>query len=128
MQPSTLLCGKRPSGKLQNGERAASLRRTTWRSSHKSTLILQFALTVFVCITVLIPPTRSNAQQIAGSLSGKVTDAVGASVASAKLTATNTQTGVAATTTSDSDGAYTFPSLARACTSYPLNKPAFPSQ
>jgi len=49
--------------------------------------------------------------QSTASLSGTITDATGAAVPNAKVTATNQATNVASTTQSDSDGAYLFSSL-----------------
>src|SRR5437868_8895155 len=49
---------------------------------------------------------------ITGSISGVVTDPSGAVVSGATVTATNTQTGIANTATTDSKGFYSFPSLA----------------
>ncbi len=53
----------------------------------------------------------SLAQSVRGSMAGNITDPSGALVAGAKVTARNSETGVAETTTSTSDGAYRFPEL-----------------
>jgi hypothetical protein len=52
-----------------------------------------------------------SAQTITSSITGTVTDATGAVVPNAKVTATNTGTNVAFNTVSTSDGIYTFPFL-----------------
>ena len=60
----------------------------------------------------LLFATSAHAQVLYGSLTGTVTDASGAVVASAEITALETSTGVQATTTSDSAGIYHFATLA----------------
>ncbi|HTX14525.1 MAG TPA: carboxypeptidase-like regulatory domain-containing protein, partial [Candidatus Baltobacteraceae bacterium] len=49
--------------------------------------------------------------QATSQISGTVTDASGAVVAGAQITATQTDTGIARTATSDASGVYTLPSL-----------------
>ena len=51
-------------------------------------------------------------QENRGTISGSVTDATGAAVARAKVTATESRTGVRTTVQSESSGAYTIPFLA----------------
>ena len=64
-------------------------------------------LSVLVLSALAVPATA----QSTGSLGGVVTDATGATVPNAKVTATNKATGVSSTTETDSAGAYLFPSL-----------------
>ena len=59
------------------------------------TFILSFAV---CCI--------AKAQTITGSVNGTVTDPSGAVIPNAKVTATNTDTGVATATTTNNDGIY----------------------
>ncbi len=54
----------------------------------------------------------SIAQSVRGALAGNVTDATGAVLAGATITAKNTATGISRTTVSTSDGAYRFPEIA----------------
>ena len=53
----------------------------------------------------------ASAQMSTASLSGTVHDATGASVGGAKITTTEIETGTNRTTTSETDGSYTFPLL-----------------
>jgi hypothetical protein len=64
-------------------------------------------LSVLVLSALVIPATA----QSTGSVGGVVTDATGATVPNAKVTATNKATGVSSTTETDNAGAYLFPSL-----------------
>lgn len=64
-------------------------------------------LSVLVLSALAIPATA----QSTSSLSGVVTDATGASVPNAKVTATNKATGVSSTTETDNAGAYLFAAL-----------------
>ncbi len=54
----------------------------------------------------------SSAQTITGTITGTITDPTGAVITGAKITATNTQTGVRTTTVSNESGAYVLPFLA----------------
>ncbi len=65
------------------------------------------AVAVFMTMLTL----SAAAQRITGTLRGEVTDQNGAAVTGAKVTATNAQTGVAQTTTSNGTGVYEFPTL-----------------
>ncbi len=60
---------------------------------------------------VLVLTAAGLAQENRGTISGSVTDASGAAVVKAKIIATEVNTGVKATATSESSGAYTFPLL-----------------
>lgn len=52
-----------------------------------------------------------SAQEFRGSFSGTVTDAQGAAIAKAKITATETRTGAKSTAYSETSGSYTIPFL-----------------
>src|SRR5437867_1378666 len=52
-----------------------------------------------------------SAQEFRGTFSGSVTDAQGAGIAKAKITATETRTGSKSTVYSEASGAYTIPFL-----------------
>jgi hypothetical protein len=62
-------------------------------------------LTVIACILALNAGI-SHAQNIAGSINGVVSDATGAVIPNATVTAHNLETGVATSTTTDKDGIY----------------------
>jgi Carboxypeptidase regulatory-like domain/TonB-dependent Receptor Plug Domain len=66
-------------------------------------------VTLVVAWAVL--PTLAVAQTNVGQISGRVTDQSGAALAGAAVTATNEQTALAQTTTTDAVGGYVFPSL-----------------
>ncbi|HKI00261.1 MAG TPA: TonB-dependent receptor [Candidatus Sulfotelmatobacter sp.] len=69
----------------------------------------RFRIAVFLMLLVLAPGLIWAG--INGSISGLVTDASGAVVSGASVTATNTQTGVQSKATTDAKGFYNFPSL-----------------
>ncbi len=66
-------------------------------------------LTVFLLLFAW--PAVLSAQVINATLSGTVTDATGALIPGVEITATNTDTGIAATAVSNETGTYRFPSL-----------------
>jgi len=74
---------------------------------------------VSVCI-----PGRLAAQGF-GSINGTVTDATGAVVAGAEVTATQVATGVASTTTTGSQGSFVFPILAPSTYNITATRPGF---
>lgn len=65
-----------------------------------------FAIFAFVCLAVVIASAS-----ITGSISGVVTDPSGAVISSATVVATNTQTGIKITVTTDNKGFYSFTAL-----------------
>ena len=65
--------------------------------------VLVFALVLFTCGRLLAG--------VSASISGTVTDPSGAVVAGASVTATNVETGVATTLTTNTQGYYSFQSL-----------------
>lgn len=68
-------------------------------------------LYIFLSLLMLCVLSRPLMAQSTGSLNGTVTDPTGAAVPNAKVSATNTATGVTSSTQTDSAGAYLFPSL-----------------
>jgi Carboxypeptidase regulatory-like domain/TonB dependent receptor len=66
-----------------------------------------------ICILAIAiyPSLNASAQEIAGSIRGTVLDASGATVSSVKVTAVQTETGLARTATTDSQGVYDFVEL-----------------
>lgn len=67
-----------------------------------------FLTTLLLCSLLSV---QAFGQSSAASLSGTVTDATAATVPAATITATNIETGVVNTTTSNNAGVYAFPSL-----------------
>jgi Carboxypeptidase regulatory-like domain len=70
-----------------------------------------FRRAITFCSLFLLLATALFAQSGKGSLSGTVTDASGANVAGAKISAKNAQTGVTLETVTTSAGLYVFPTL-----------------
>jgi hypothetical protein len=68
-----------------------------------------FAASFFLCIALIA--VTLNAQAVSGDLVGVATDATGAVVPKANISVQNDQTGVKASTTTDSNGAYRFTNL-----------------
>ena len=69
------------------------------------------AAAVLVCLAVVAWPRASDAQAVTGTILGTVVDSTGAVVAGAKVTITNTGTGLTRTVITDTIGEYTAPSL-----------------
>ena len=65
-----------------------------------------------LCALVLLVATLSAYAAITGVISGIIADPSGASLPGVVITATNQQTGIAASATTDSKGFYSFPALA----------------
>jgi len=69
-------------------------------------------LQVVLCATfLLISPTSSRSQAVNATLSGKITDASGGSVAKANVTASNLATGFSRSAQSSDNGEYSIPAL-----------------
>src|SRR5512134_2402228 len=68
---------------------------------------------VFLCLaaTILIIPTLARAQAVTGTLLGNITDSTGGAVPGATVTATEVQTNVSRTATTNESGYYLFASL-----------------
>ena len=68
-----------------------------------------FAL-LFLCMLPCVAP-RAHAQNVYATIHGTVTDASGAVVPNAAVTALNTSTGISSRATTDNQGYFTFPQL-----------------
>src|SRR5689334_19888234 len=79
-----------------------NLRSTSRRVVMKDSLRLLSALAT----SLLLGTVLALGQAVTGSIVGNVTDASGASVAGAKVTITETDTGIARTATTNSEGGY----------------------
>ena len=81
-------------------------------SERAGTSFGRVAAVFLVCIgLVSCLPAAAAAQAVTGTIVGTVVDSTGAVVAGAKVTITNTGTGLTRTVTSDNAGEYTAPSL-----------------
>lgn len=72
------------------------------------TIRLQISLAALAFILVF---AQVGSASVTGSISGIVKDPSGAVIPAARVVALNTRTGVRQTTTTDSDGFYSFPEL-----------------
>jgi hypothetical protein len=79
---------------------------------------------VLVCVTIVCTPRGAFAQGY-GTISGRVTDATGAVVPDAAVTATQSTTRLVLKTTTTSDGTYVFPSLAPSVYNLAINHSGF---
>jgi len=70
---------------------------------------LWIAIGLTVCLLLVVSPPRSLAQEFRATLTGQVTDATGATVAKAKVTATNIDTGSIYTEETSGAGVYYIP-------------------
>ena len=77
----------------------------------RKSLLRNGCLSVFFSVLLLCSLVTSATAQSTATLSGVITDATGAMVPNAKVTATNQATGISSNTQTDSAGAYLFPSL-----------------
>jgi Carboxypeptidase regulatory-like domain len=69
------------------------------------------AFPIFILAAILFPAARLSGQAITGTVVGTVSDATGAVVAGAKVTAKNVATGMTLSTTTGSEGNYTIPNV-----------------
>ena len=81
-------------------------------------LIELFLLTILVSICA-VPSAFSQASSSTAELRGQVTDSAGAAVPNATVTVTDTSKGTKQTTTTNSEGVYTFLNLLPSVTSVP---------
>ena len=82
------------------------MRAVATKSSLRNAFVSVFFSALLFCVSVAPAMAQSTA-----SLNGTITDATGAGVPNAKVTAINQATSIASSTQSDSAGAYLFPSL-----------------
>src|ERR1700694_5841354 len=75
---------------------------------HKSRVIVSL---LAVLVLILCAAFNARAQVTTAAVRGTVMDAQGAAVAGAEVSITNTDTGLARTTKTGSDGEYSFPDL-----------------
>ena len=69
------------------------------------------AFPIFILAAILFPAGRLSGQAITGTVVGTVSDATGAVVSGAKVTAKNVATGITLSTISGSEGNYTIPNV-----------------
>jgi Carboxypeptidase regulatory-like domain len=91
------------------------VKQENWGTRNRETTFsfLRFAGWGFaILIALLLSPLGANAQLAGkGQITGTVTDATGAVIPGAEVTATNSATGIASVTTSTATGSYTFSNL-----------------
>src|SRR5580700_4882537 len=75
----------------------------------QSRLVCSMMLALLVCVA--LAPTTGWAQQVTAAITGKVTDPTGASIAGAKITATDVDRGSVSTAITNNDGVYNLPQL-----------------
>ena len=68
-------------------------------------------LLFFAVLLTAFYPVVTHTQNVTGAIQGTVLDASGSAVPNAEITVTNTNTGVARTTTATADGLFSVPSL-----------------
>src|SRR5437588_5391526 len=73
--------------------------------------MLQTTFKLTACVLIFAATSLAQSQVAGASLNGTVTDPSGASVPNAKVTATNTATGLTRSTQTSSDGLYNFTGL-----------------
>jgi hypothetical protein len=79
--------------------------------SRKWNYSLQMLLAVLLAASLLVLPNPARSQTINATLSGKIIDASGGSIAKATITATNAATGLSRSVTSGDTGDYYIPAL-----------------
>jgi hypothetical protein len=74
-------------------------------------MLHRVAVSALVILAVTIAASPANAQVSGATLSGTITDPSGAIIAGAKVSITNTATGITRDVTTDSAGLYSAPNL-----------------
>jgi hypothetical protein len=82
----------------------------------------------FFIVLLLFAVVSGHAQVATGTIAGSVTDSTGAGAVGAKVTATNTSTGIATTSTTDAAGRYSLPNLQPGSYSVGVTAPGFSGQ
>ncbi len=78
----------------------------------KSVTAIRFGLAAALLLLIaLVTPQPSHGQQVMAAITGKVTDASGAAVPEAKITATDVDRGTVFTSTTNSGGTYDLPQV-----------------
>jgi hypothetical protein len=72
---------------------------------------MRIAIAAVIALAVLVAPSTARAQAVTGTLLGHVSDSSGAGVPGATITATEVETNISRTTTTNESGTYTFSSL-----------------
>lgn len=94
----------------------------------KYSMVLKQIRSLLITLVLFLLPGTGLAQVLYGSLTGTVTDASGAFVSGAQVTATNVQTGVTSQATSDSSGIYRFATLLPGTYKVTISGPGFSTQ
>jgi Carboxypeptidase regulatory-like domain len=72
---------------------------------------MRIAIAAVIALALLVVPSAARAQAVTGTLLGHVSDSSGAGVPGATITATEVETNISRTTTTNDAGTYTFSSL-----------------
>ncbi len=91
-------------------------------------LIVKLNIILSVCALFLALATGANAQVLYGSLTGTVSDATGAVLNGAKVSALEVRTGVSRETVTDSNGIYRFTALLPGTYKVTISAPSFANQ
>jgi hypothetical protein len=82
-------------------------------------------ITPLLLMLVLLAPLPAWSQQVTAAITGKVTDASGASVANAKVTATDVERGATLSTVTNGDGVYDLPRVPIGTYTIKVENPGF---
>ena len=72
---------------------------------------INLSLTCSITLLLLLLAVTAGAQEFRGSITGRITDPKGAALVGASVSVKNVETNIAATATTNEDGAYNFPLL-----------------
>src|SRR5580700_6346222 len=106
--------GAAEKGYFDRNSEVSFLRRSTGGCTvihSKWSFSFQVLLVVLCAAFLLIPPDSARSQAVNATLSGKITDASGGSIAKASVTASNLATGFSRSAQSSDNGEYSIPAL-----------------
>src|ERR1019366_7231947 len=113
-----------PSRQPSTRHQGQGIYRTTRRA-----FMNKFGTSVLSFLSVLLLVVVSGHAQVStGTIAGSVNDSTGARTVGAKVTATNTSTGIATTSTTDAAGRYSLPNLQPGSYSVGVTAPGFSGQ
>lgn len=101
---------------------------SAYGNTHTNSSRLKLMLVICLGLLLVFSAMGLYAQVLYGSLTGTVTDASGAIVNGAKITALETRTGVSQTASTDSSGIYRFTNILPGNYKVTINAPGFAGQ